>query len=167
LNDNQIFKIISHGNSLWVRVDQNLDKIKTILSRESVVPSAGEFFYDSLKLIAIELETNKNKYNKYPSTILSEEQLVDIVIESIAENLPNIDDIEKNKTYNDELRVIIWGYMKSNFLKIFRLASKLSLRPNELVNQEDMDLMEDCLAVVFVEAIIRKREMQILENSYL
>lgn len=167
MDDNQKIQAMSHGNDLWVRIDQNLDKIKAILLKEQIEDGAGTFFYDALKLVSIELITNKKKYDKYPSTFFSEEQLVDVVIESIAQKLPDMDDLEGNKVYNDELRAIMWGHLKFNFKKLFDLLDRANWKPEKALGQEDLSVMEDCLVVVFVEAIVRRREIQILENSYL
>ena len=153
------------GNEIWRDISNDMRKIKDYLcgSREDI----GEILCKSLKLVLIEISVNKEKYDKYSPVKYSEEDFIDLVIEDIGKQVPDINDIEKNNEYIDDIRKNMWGYIKTKFTLNFNLLEKICKNSEYILSEKECDLIHECLAVVFVEFILRERELEMLENSVL
>ena len=163
---NKNVKLITIGNEIWSEMRDNTDAIQKFLKGGTCSKLMGSYLYNSLRLVLIELISNKSVYEKYPSKYYSEEDFVDLVIESCGTKIPSINDIEGNNIFSDEIRTIMWGHIKNKYVELILLMKEMKQKDFQM-EQKYFNLLRDCLTVIFVEVIIRKREIQLLENIVL
>ena len=167
-NNGQKMKALSIGNGLWNHIDENLEGIREYLLGECQRENANIFLYYALKLVAIELMLNKKNYDAFPALKYSKEDFVDIIIECIAE-VPTTGNIEDYKKKHNDCRKIAWGYIKSKYEDVLTVIENMhsSLSTSEKLNEKAVNLMYECLTVIYTEALIRRNELIILELSIL
>ncbi len=167
LDNNERVLLIADNNSMWVIIKKNMSKIGSFLRDPQKSSDKVGFFIIAYRLVLSELVLNSEGYNKYCAKEYSEEDFVDMVIESIALKIPEIEDTEGNEKYIEEIRNITWGHIKS---RILRFSDMLSFGDVETMKKEftpeDMDVFMECLTVIWVECVLRLRETQILEHNY-
>ena len=159
-------KVLSVIDQEWTYISEQNSVIRDYLVGKSnnreIISSA---LYISLRLVASELTLYKNSYILFPQKEYSEEDFIDLIIENIGNKLPSIDDKEGNNSYINNMRKIVWGYIKCHVKEIILLLKKTTIE-NYKVDSEDIHLMKDCLVVVFVESLMRNRELQLLEHDF-
>ena len=154
----------SLSNEMWSYMIDNVIELGRCL-RDSSIKDVHDLYFKSLKLIILDLGTNKDIYKDYPPNIYSEEDFVDMIIESIGEKVPDDDKLKENEIYNNEIRAIAWGHIKTKYKEMLSLLRNLSKEEIYDIRNEDIHLLRECLTVIFVESLLRKRELQLLENS--
>jgi len=156
------------NNSSWELMRVHMGDIGEFLSTREQTPEIPNLIAISVKLVLSELVTNFQKYEKYPARIYSDEEFVDMVIESMIEKIPDIKDVKATEKYIDEQRKIIWSHIKIHAKRIAEILVAMA-DPNEVdnaVKEEDGHIFMECLTVVWVECLLRDREMRMLENTY-
>ena len=167
MNNDERALLIAANNSMWVIMKENMSKMGSFLRAPQKSSDNVELFTIAFKLILSELVLNRDDYNKYCAKEYSDEDFVDMVIESMALKVPKIEDTKGNEKYIDDIRTIMWGHIKS---RISRFSEILAFEDIETMKKEstpeDMDIFMECLTVIWVECVLRLRETQILEHNY-
>jgi len=158
------FQLRSLSNEMWSYMIDNVIELGRCL-RDSSIKDVHDFYFKSLKLVILDLGTNKDIYKDYLPKTYSEEDFVDMVIESIGKKVPEDDKLKENEIYNNEIRAITWGHIKTKYEEMVLLLRNLSKEETYDIRTEDINLLRECLTVIFVEALLRKRELHLLENS--
>ena len=154
-------------NKGWQEIRERQNELKDLLFGEGDVKNHGLLLHKSLQLVLGELLLHKEKYKKFPIKRYSEEDFVDMVIQSFNQETPSLDDVEGNKEYIESIREIMWGHIKSKHIKLWRFLAFLDMESQANITSEQIEMLMDCAVIVFVESIIREREIQLLEHSYL
>jgi len=154
--------MLSVLDKLWAKSRDNIDEIRDFLSTGFPSKNMDVIIHDSLKQVVGEFIVNEEEYKKYPIIELEDEDFVDMVIESIATKIPEIHDIEENDKYIREFREIIWGCIKK-YINEANLLFTNFYNKEYVLTKTDMELLMRCVTVVFVETVLRKREIQLLE----
>lgn len=164
-------EVMSLNNTEWEIIKGRFKDIEAFLKEGESPEDIGLLMFNSLRLVTAELLVNREKYDKYPAKNYTEEDFVDLVIESIVESSPSLDDREGSLKYIDDIRKIMWGYVKNDIKKIssllISLVEDVEQKITDPVSQENMKLLIRCLTIVYVEILLRQRELQILELSFL
>ncbi len=166
--DEKEVQLNEFNNSAWELMRVNMKDIGEFLSTRERTPNMANLIAVAVKLILSELVTNQKKYAKYPAKIYSDEEFVDMVIDSMINDPPDIKDVKASEAYIDETRYIIWGHIKIHTQRIVKILAAMgsSHDMKKIVSEEDGDIFMECLTVVGVECILRDREMRMLENTY-
>ena len=160
--DSVKINMLSVLDKLWAKSRDNIDEIRDFLSTGFPSKNMDVIIHDSLKQVVGEFIVNEEEYKKYPIIELEDEDFVDMVIESIATKIPEIHDIEENDKYIREFREIIWGCIKK-YINEANLLFTNFYNKEYVLTKTDMELLMRCVTVVFVETVLRKREIQLLE----
>jgi len=159
-------KLIALNNKSWRTIKENRSKVVEFFVYNKRDPIIYELFAISIELIISEFILNPQYYDKYPSKDYSNKDLVNVVIDTIGSSVPpDIDKFEDNEKYIDELRNLIWGYMKMLYTKNSSTFFRIMEKEGKLV-KKDMNILENCLIVVWVESFLRNREHIIIESVY-
>lgn len=164
----EMVKLIGFNNSMWDLMKKHSEDIGRFLATHTKTPEMANLIVYSVKLILSELIIKHENYKKYPATVYSEEDFVDIIIDSISTKVPRIDNLKANEAYIDEIRNIVWSHIKisaERLTEILFIMDEFETPTNKL-EDSDANLFIECLTVVWVECILRKREAQMLEHTY-
>jgi hypothetical protein len=161
-------QLIAFNNSTWVLIKTHMEDIGEFLSSHDKTPLIAELIAMSVKLILSELILNVEDYKKYPAVIYSDEDFVDMVIDSMANKIPGYDDLAANETYIDEIRQVIWGHIKVHVDRVSEVLTLFSdnKKTEEVLTEADSNIFMECLTVAWVECILRERESHLLEDAY-
>ena len=135
---------------MWNDVECRATEIRDFLSSGIITYDTSRLGLGCLRIVLGEILTNKTKY---PTKILKEEDFVDMLIESIATELPDIKDVEGNIKYIEEFRTDLWGHIRSHKKDL----TNIYLRSRDLT----IDDFRECMMVVVVEISLREREKQV------
>jgi len=160
-------KMEALANKNWEIIKDNSSAIAKFLANHQHSSFIAEMTAISANLIVTELVFNGIKYSIYPSINNDNDYFIETVIKILNFSVPDINDKEANELYIDNIRSIIWGHMKSRFniLSEILISFDIEGKKNPL-SQEDCDILLECLTVAWIEAILRRKEIMILENSY-
>ena len=156
------------NNSAWELMRVHMRDIENFLSGRVWTPEIPNLIATSIKLILSELAIHRHKYEKYPAKIYSDEEFVDMVIDSMTSKSPDIKDVKANEIYIDENRKIIWSHIKIHVKRITEILVAM-IDPDgakDVIPETDGDIFMECLTVVWVECTLRDRETRMLENTY-
>lgn len=162
-------ELISYTNDLWVMMKDNMGVIKEYMENNEKTPLISNLIAHSIKLILGELMLKQEEYSKYPAVNYSDEDYVDMVIDTMTSMFPSIGDKEACEAYITENRKIIWGHIKTRCKRLSEIILGMSDQQqaeNFVVNSEDMNIFDECLTVVRMECIFREIETYILEDTY-
>jgi hypothetical protein len=154
------------SNRMWAEISDNILDIRSFLTGEPHGNcDISKIMCYSLKLIVSEIVLNKDNYERYRVKNYTEENFVDMVIESTGHQVPDIEDIKGNEFYIGEIRDIIWGHIKSQSKEIVYLLESMGDQENShQISSEDYSLLRECLTVCFVESLLRTREAHVLDK---
>lgn len=164
-------KMIKNNEDMWEEIKNNHSHIKDFLFEQLVCEKIQEVMATSIRLIISELIVNADFYKKYPSHDYKEKDFVDMVMQTVINKNIDIDDdknIKKMEKHIDKSRKLIWGYIKSHMVDIKILIENIMKKDNSFHIAEDKHIktIMDCLAVVWMESLLRKIEGILLEKMY-
>lgn len=164
----EMVKLIGFNNSMWDLMKKHIEDIREFLATHTKTPEMAHLIVYSVKLVLSELIIKHEDFKKYPATVYSEENFVDMIIDSMSTKVPGIDDLQANEIYINEIRGVVWSHIK---ISAERLAEILFIMnesdtPTDKLEDNDANLFIECLTVVWVECILRIREAQMLEHTY-
>jgi hypothetical protein len=166
--DEKAVQLNDFNNSAWELMRVHVKDIGRFLSTREQTPEMPNIIAISVKLVLSEIVMNLEKYEKYPARIYSDEEFVDMVIDSMVNGIPDIKDVEATESYIDAERKIIWGHIKMHVKRITEILHAMG-NPHEedaAVKEKDGDIFLECLTTVWVECLLRDRETRILEDTY-
>ena len=179
-------KIIEFNSQAWTTIKENEEKIIDFFiykKKEDIdIEEVGQLMFLSLKLILSELILHKEDYDKYP-IINFKCNFIEKMAELFLHNkVPPSNDFEGTNNYIEEFRKNLWGHVKSQKEKISSALIYLTdkddiddmnyFEKNEIKKikkdgiQSITTCLGDCLMIVFIENILRNRELKILENDW-
>lgn len=154
-------------NELWQLIRDNEEKLSDFFFGDHDLDvDILIFMHKSLQLISGELLIKKKEYEKYAIKNYSNEDYVDMISESFVQKLPSMDDIEENEKYIEDIRDIMWGYIKGKQPEIWHILEIFDKKDHELSDKEIITMV-DCGVIVFIECSLKKRETLLLELSSL
>jgi len=160
-------KLIAFNNVTWELMKFNIKDIGQFLSDHEQVPGMSHLILMSVKLVLSELFIRKEHYGKnYPFITYSEEDFVDMVIDSMVVKLPDLDDEAANKDFMEDIRNTIWGHIKTRVLRLSDIMKAMLEDHDTELSGNDVSIFMECLTVVWVECLLRDREAYILERIY-
>ena len=156
------------NNSAWELMRVHTRDIRRYILARERTPDISNLIAISVKLVLSELVMNRKKYEKYPAKIYSDEEFVDMVIESMNSEPPDIKDVKAIESYIDKNRCIIWSHIKTHIHRITEILAMMGDAHDrkDAVKEEDGDIFMECLTVVWVECVLRYRETRMLEDTY-
>jgi len=166
--DENTIQLVNFNNSSWEYAKDHIETMEEFFSTYEKSQEVAKLIVLSVKLVLSELMLKRDIYSKYPAKVYTEEDFVNMVIESMETNAPNADDLKANDAYFNDMRSIMWGHIKT---RAQRLADVLVAVDREgtadgIVSDDDGVAFIECLMVVWTECILRKRESQLLERAY-
>jgi hypothetical protein len=163
LNTKNQVSLIKNSDKLWPIFKNRLQDIKNYLTGKDIPQDINELLFFSYGLVMGELSTNKEFYDNYPPKRFTDEEFVDLVIESMSHF--DIKVKQKEESYIEDLRQIAWGYVKSYHEGMSKLLNKCG-KKDYFFTKKDVELFVISLATVYIECVIRNQEEQSLEKSY-
>ena len=157
-------KLTALMDETWEIMKDYMTEMREFLLTFKPTPNINYLLYNSLRLVAHELSVNRDLYKKYPLQEFNDEDFVNLVITSMTDNVPGIAEQEENAKYMENIRKIVWGYIKKYKEQMSSLLSATDV--SQTLNDNEMLMMQECMMVVLVECILRKREMILLENNF-
>lgn len=164
----EMVKLIGFNNSMWNLMKKHIKEIGDFLSARAKTPEMANLIVYSVKLVLSELIIKDESYKKYPATVYTEEDFVDMIIECIHTKVPKIDDIKASEIYIDEIRSVVWSHIKVSAERLTEILTIMD-KPDTMIDMledNDANLFVECLTVVWVECVLRKREALMLEHTY-
>jgi len=160
-------QLLDFNNSTWELMRTHIKEIEEFLSSREKTFIIANLIAMSVKLILSELMLNE-KYKLYPAKVYSDEDFVDMVIDSMTTSPPKIDDVEATENHIEISRKVIWGHIKRHTQRLVYILSSMGNldEEQESITDKDANIFIECLTVVWVECILRDRETRMLENSY-
>lgn len=146
----------------WPGLELYISVMATYLQGGKITKSDDEKIIFKLMIACLtavvgELYTN-DKYAKYQSKNYTEEDFVDMVIESIGHKFPNKNDREGIIEYVENFRSILWGYARHHCKEYLELYEDL----NEIfVNDSSFSFLRECMTIVTVESGLKSLESKI------
>ena len=137
---------------LWIDVEKYFgdhhEKLRKVLSKQAEIEEIDGFIYDAVKVISLEAASHKRRY---PLINLDTEGCVSIMIDAIAEVVPSLNNAEGVKTYAEETRCVIWGYIKKykHIIPSFEARLKRDNK-NTVVLKEFESMIRLFITIVYV-----------------
>ena len=172
-------KIIEFNSQSWLIIKNSEEKIiDFFVYKKNEGPQdfddLGELMYLSLKLILSELILHKEDYDKYP-IINFKCNFIKKMAELLHNKVPLSSDVDGTNKYIEEFRRNLWGHVKKHQEEIS--SAFVYLTDIDDINNFEKEIMEskfqsvttclgDCLMIVFIENVLRNRELKILENYW-
>jgi hypothetical protein len=165
-------KKIQFTNQCWGYINNHLTEVGNILKRNPISDEESlkmaEMVVIAGKIVINELRSNKNKYKEYPLIKYTDEDFVDFIIDIKNNSLPPLEDHEACSFYINNIRKIMWGFMKYREKKIREIINNefnpiyIRLKGKDYI----YDLLEECLTVVWIECFFKRKEAKMLEELY-
>ena len=161
-------KLLARVDSQWAYMDEHVKEIRKFLTTDEKTVETPKLVATSVQLILSELLMRHEYYSKYPVKLCSTEDLVDMTIDSMSKKMPETDDIEGVKFYHEGVRRVMWGHIKNYSMRLGDILKKKheGKTVEETCIKSDENLFMECLVIILVECMIRRRELQILENGH-
>lgn len=169
MSDNAKIKLITFSNQMWDEMKEHIEEMRLFLSQNVRTDNTIALLYNALKLVVSELVINEDMASKYPVQAYFAKDFADKTIESLDKPTPDMDNPEANDKRIEEIRKIIWGHIQSYGEKmsiLLRDLTRTGADDTHVVTGTEMILLKECLTVVFVECILRKREIMLLKKQY-
>lgn len=161
------YKLLKTNDILWDGMKIHMGEIGYFLAEQKRTDNTIELLYGSLRLILSELLINKKLYAQYPMQNYSEQDFVNIVMESMNTPIPSIDDQKANARNIEYIRKIVWGHIKKHYKRALELLNTLnSTKDVHVLSEEETTILMECLAVAYVECLLRKREAILIESIW-
>lgn len=117
---------------------------------------------ECLTVIFGELNNELGTLNKYKAKCYTESDFVDMVIESIGQEIPDKDDKAGTLEYVEDFRVILWGYTNYHANKYLELyTSIVAHKLGEADAGNSFDTFRECMTIVMVECLLRSMERHV------
>jgi hypothetical protein len=161
-------KIMSLNNTVWEEFKLHTKKITNFLIGDKPIKKIDSMIINGVGVVRSELSINE-KYNKYKIKNYKDDDFISIVIEFIYSPMPLLENIEKNEQYIENIREKIWGYIKKyqyTLDELFIYICSSEQHKNFIFTKKADKIIKECLTVVFIECLLKKRESQILESMY-
>lgn len=151
-------KLRKQAEELWPIVEKNKKTIFEYLLNGKNEKNPEDVFRMMIKcltLVVSELYSNSNICQKYPPQVYSEEDFIDMVINTIAQRSPFVNDTQEMIDYIEEYRSILWGYAHYHGKDYFDLYSNF-----DKYYQDDSTLvrLRESMVIVVVECLLRNIE---------
>jgi hypothetical protein len=145
---------------MWALIQKDSEALGYYLSTGKFMDGVNEqdifmMMVVCLKIVVGELYVNTEKYEKYPAKHYTEDEFVNMVIDSIGKKLPDKNDFDGTIAHIKSIKSLMWGYAKyncENYLKLYMAF-----------NQHDtgnctFGHLKSCAAIVLVECILRRTQ---------
>jgi hypothetical protein len=111
---------------------------------------------ESLTIITGEMINPLSRYKKYEPKDHTISEYVDMVIDTISEEMPSIKDKEKILPWIEEFRVDMWGYINYHSSRFIKIDAEKS----EKIENKDsfLSALKECMVIVMLECGFRKVE---------
>ena len=152
----------------WAIGKDYIDEIKNYLSKNIVTDKTEFLLHLCIKLIVAELILNEEDYSKYPKADFDDEYFTDFLIETMTETVPLLTDKKANEEYIEKIRKVLWGHIKNYQREMIVLFKKTKLSKNDSITvyrEEELKLLRKCMTVVFMERVLRDREIRMSKND--
>ncbi len=162
MNKKEKLELTYISNKLWKETSdyiyKNRKKIEKSLKKDIYTKEVSTFSFNALRLVLSELQMNK-----YPAIAIEEEKFVDMVIESIGEKIPPLEDVKANVEYLENFRSLIWGHIRcyeKSLVYLLRSFNKCNTSLSEIRGDTVFYqlLLNKCNTVVYCECILRRLE---------
>jgi hypothetical protein len=117
---------------------------------------------ESLTIIAGEIINPLSRYKKYQPKDHTISEYVDMVIDTISNEMPSINDEEKILQWIEEFRVDMWGYINYHSNRFVKMDAKKS----DKIGDKDIFIsaLRECAVVVMLECNFRKVERSFIKK---
>lgn len=166
---NDMIKLKAHNNEMWNLMEDYSDNIAEYWETREKTMLISKLMAQSLGIILCQLMVKKEEYKKYPATVYSEEDFVDMVVDMMVNKCPSIKETKAYEDYIDCTRKILWGHIK---IRSDRIGEILQANHNPetskdfVLTDDDMVILNETLMVVYMECLLRKTEAHILGMTY-
>lgn len=151
---------IAQEEEFWLFVERNKKRmfeylLNGKLQDDTHPEEALRMMIRCLGLVVRELYLRTEKRQKYPPQVYSEEDFIDMVINTIAQRSPFVNDTQEMIDYIEEYRSILWGYAHYHGKDYFDLYSNF-----DKYYQDDSTLvrLRESMVIVVVECLLRNIE---------
>ena len=117
---------------------------------------------ECLNMLFGELNNKLGELNKYEPKHYTDSDFVDMVIESIGEDMPDKNDRKATLKYVEDFRVTLWGhtnYYASKYLRLY--IDTMDGKSKDKNANEFIDVLKECMTIVMVECLLRITERKV------
>lgn len=118
---------------------------------------------ECLSIIFGELNNKIGALSKYEPKYYTNSDFVDMVIETIGQEIPGKDDKTETLKYVEDFRSTLWGHTNHHANKYFKLYAEMGKNENTIVDESFITLKE-CMTIVMVECFLRIKERTVKES---
>ena len=163
-----MIQLMSHTNEMWNLMEDNYDHISGYWENGKSTSLISKLIADALGLILCQLLLKREEYKKYLAKTYFQEDFVDMLIDMVAGGCPSMKDTKAYAIYIEDTRKIIWGHIKT---RGNRIAAILKATHNfemleDFITDDDIEIFDEALMVVYMECLLRKSEAVLLEGIY-
>ena len=152
---------ISLLERLWTKIGYYQEDMVSFLSCGDHCCAPTMLFERALRIAFLEFMFHRDSYEHYPSVFLDPDAFHQRIESIIEIGLPPIDDVQGNTEFIEDVRAFMWGYVKANYPRLFTLMQ--SWKRNGFLayykEEENKQLLSACVGIVFIETILREREL--------
>ena len=146
------------NKSIWSYFDLKIHDMSRYLSEGNVPDNSDANDILDLMLMCLSLVSNEicgdtGRYQKYQPKIYSDEDFVDMVIDSIAHEVPA--DKEGMKKYIEDFRSVLWGHANYHHEDYLKLQMDFE---NSYNKDTTFSLLRQCMVIVNTESMLRRME---------
>ena len=162
----QKVQLINANSRMWQEIRPHMTEMEDFLTDEKITSNTPLLLYNSCQLVLSELVLNHELYSRYLTRDYSDEDFVNMIIASMNNVSPGIDDIEGNTKYMEDIRNVIWGHIKKYQKEFVAILRTFNDDNDRIINGRELLILKECMTVVFVECALREREMTLLQEMY-
>lgn len=159
------------ADRLWVDLRAYKSDILSYFSTQAPTLRSIKATLIAIQLINHELHYNAAKYSKYPPKDNSFEDFIKLAAIQPSDLEINYADPAERQAFMNEIREIMWGYIKKRKGNLDLLMQKMK-DPSEEEGEIDIDMspkdfecLAECLCVAYLESEFRQKELIFFEQE--
>ena len=118
---------------------------------------------ECLTMLFGELNNKLGKLNKYEPKHYTDSDFVDMVIESIGEDILDKSDKEASLKYVEDFRITLWGHTNYHADKYIKLYTGIMEKISAI--EKSYDILRESMTIIMVECLLRIIEKKIFEKE--
>ena len=157
--------VISKADSMWSELRDYNEDIVNYLTDGTFNDNTNKLLNMALKLIISELLAHGKKYEKYPIQKYTTDDFIKMAVVAPVNKEIDYDNEEECEKFMEEVRGIMWGYIRQYYDDITNLFLSLCREEKEDINEDEFSRLIECLCVAYIETNFRKKELYFLERD--